>query len=196
MGTDTVCYIKQHYDYYTIPPTPLKYHYKNHTDTFCVTHLDSLMQTLNPVDTNLVYYYKSSLTTDHTLCDCLVYRIYTNPSSSEPKIIEVKYGKGLGQVFYCFSYSYPMLPVLRRWAMIYYKKGPYDCGTPDLTTHSIAEYPEQPDVVTISPNPATDRIQLLYSGGDQTSGWEMWLYDIRGNRCMQLQQPVGSGSRQ
>lgn len=166
-GNDSICYSLKHFDYSSVvgPGPFLVYTYKNYLSTKCYTNLDSLVHTL--IDTVLLITTPVSIIDstylDQDLCDSLTYK-YTAYYGLwfEPRIIIQSFGRGLGITSYYNDYQFSLPPEYSRWYMVYFKKGPFDCGTPDTTSTGIKQPDEVAGIVRCFPNPATTHLNLEF----------------------------------
>jgi hypothetical protein len=163
-GNDTICYTMRHFDYTSEWLGQLVYTHHNYIQNVCYTNLDSMVHTLidtfgmitSPINTFFEATYLDSLR-----CDSLTYRFEAKYGHLfEPAIARRAYGKGLGITEYLYDYYYSLPPTHQEWRVVYFKKGPYGCGTPDTVSTGI----EEPLVSGFRcyPNPASSRINFEF----------------------------------
>lgn len=197
-GNDTLCYTLLHSDYegQHISVGYTNYSFYNFTKQVCYTNLDSLVHTL--IDTTCmltgpILNFTQKTYVDTTLCDSMVYtyKAYYNCqySSFEPLIISASYGKGLGITAYTYDYYYSFPPEYESWQMVYFKKGPVPCGTPDYTTAGIEN--SMPFGFQCYPNPATSAITLEFSENLMHSNKDLTLCNTLGQ--IVLREKCGEG---
>ncbi len=181
---DTVFYVRYHDSYYTlIENYELVYYFWNDTDTVFYTHLDTCISDYNwkPYDTAMVY-YDTLVFNSIEHCDSLVNGYSCQLFSFEPVYYVRHYAKGLGMVkdYYNSPSAYSMMDNV----LFYYEKNGFGCGNPDTLTVSINEQQELNNF-NISPNPASDIINIEFSRFYQTASFQ--LMDISGKVVLKKQ---------
>lgn len=157
-GNDTLFYERYHHSYYSCISWEggphFIYTFYQFTDTVWYTNLGA---DISAYDTN---FYFSNLYNgpEAIFCDSMIngYQIVIGPGF-ENEIHTVKYGKGLGMVYYEI-YNEMTLGYPRRDKLTYYKKGDNYCGIPDLTSSDKVEKIQD---VQVFPNPAVNYINYF-----------------------------------
>lgn len=192
-GNDTICYTMRHFDYTSEWLGQLVYTHHNYIQDVCYTNLDSMVHTLidtfgmitSPINTFFEATYLDSLR-----CDSLTYRFEAKYGHLfEPAIAGRAYGKGLGITEYLYNYYYSLPPTHQEWRVVYFKKGPYGCGTPDTVSTGIGE----PIVVGFRcyPNPASSRINFEFDEAMLQVDKQWTLINTFGQEVMHGKIPGG-----
>lgn len=177
---DTLSYIRFHDSYFTyVEGGALYYHFWTKTDTVSYTKLDSSIAYFDQ-DFELNRYVENS----SALCDSLINgNAYESGPEFENDYTINEYGKGLGKTR-AYFYSGQGRAVLWHNSLFYYKKGDYECGSPDSTTVGVHEENIQDPGVLIYPNPTKSEINIIdksQSGINQCS-----IINSVGQRVMTL----------
>jgi hypothetical protein len=94
------------------------------------------------------------------------------------------FGRGVGQTYE--YYIDEMDIVTSNWRMKYYKKGPFTCGTPDLTAAGTTE--QQWSLGMVFPNPFSENLTFKFA--DQQAH-AIRILDISGRQLMTMEVADG-----
>lgn len=180
-NADTVFYVQEN-DRYLIAPQgmfmPWSYSFTLHTDTLFYTHLDSLITTYDDwisADSGMVAngWYHSWFQIDSLLCNIEINGYSSGPIPLDFPGYGATFGRGVGQTYE--YYIDEMDIVTSNWRMKYYKKGPFTCGTPDLTTAVLTEL--QKNTGSVTPNPFSDQLTFHFTDNEKH---HVFITDLNG----------------
>lgn len=184
-GNDTICYTLRHFDYYSYgSASQLTYTHKNYLKDVCYTNLDSLVHTLidTPWITTPVNSFLDSTFKNPQLCDSLTYRYEARYGYYfEPAFVWRAYSKGLGITDYLYHYYYSWPPTHEQWKVVYYKKGPVDCGQPDTVSTGIAKSENASGLFISYPNPVKSYLNIEFDETMESKDLELILRNIYGH---------------
>lgn len=164
---DTVFYIASYSNYHSIwleyPQPHLEYSFDNYIDTLFYTHLDSsilsyviLDQQIDTTDTLIKLSY--SLETNTNLCESYTDKISVFKGfGGFGDTYTYFFSKGLGLTQTDFWYEGSGNYI---YALFYFKKAEYSCGTSDLTGIDPYRGFNYKNILNIYPNPASEYIEI------------------------------------
>lgn len=186
---DTVFYVRfcdKYSTYVEYWPEPhLVYYFNSYTDTINYTNLSTPICNLFndwPINDTLGSWFSDTIYYSSRFCGVLTYEYYACSNCIfEGDYYNGKLGQGVGLLeFWHMNSGNPGISY--EYTMIYYKKGTFTCGIPDLTT-GITHRPVADNAVFfITPNPVLS--SFILHNNSQESDYQCILYDASGQQIM------------
>jgi hypothetical protein len=195
-SVDSVCYVRYNNTYTSHvnwnPNPHLEYSFNTFTDTVCYTNLNDICDSAFidwPLADTLDNLFYDTLYFSSNWCGQLIYEYQAcSGCSFEGYYISVHFGEGIGLVRQ--SEHWNMMPsTTYDFRLKYFKKGSFECGTPDNTTENIFEFQDNANRIKVFPNPANEFITI--SGLDESFKGELSVFNSEG-KILQRKKIEGS----